>query len=62
KALTRFEQLDGAFDKKYEGTGLGLPLTKELVKAHGGTFLLTSRPGTGTVATVCLPVKPPVNS
>ncbi len=57
RALTRFEQLDGALDKKYEGTGLGLPLTKELVKAHGGTFSLTSRPGAGTVATFRLPVR-----
>lgn len=41
---------------KAHGTGLGLPLARRLVEAHGGTLLLESRPGGGTRATVTLPV------
>ena len=36
--------------------GVGLPLVKQLVEAHGGTFSLESAPGAGTVATMLLPV------
>jgi signal transduction histidine kinase len=38
-----------------EGTGLGLPLCKELVELHGGTISLTSQPGVGTKVTVSFP-------
>jgi PAS domain S-box-containing protein len=38
-----------------EGTGLGLPLVKELVELHGGTISLTSQPGVGTKVTVAFP-------
>ena len=35
--------------------GLGLPLARQLIEAHGGTFELMSEPGQGTVAIVDLP-------
>ena len=54
-AMSPFGQVDSTLARKYEGTGLGLPLTKRLVEMHGGTFELTSEPGKGTVATVRLP-------
>ncbi len=36
KALSRFGQVDGDLNRRYEGSGLGLPLTKALVELHGG--------------------------
>jgi len=54
-AMSPFGQVDSRLARKYEGTGLGLPLTKKLVEMHGGTFELTSEPDRGTVATVRLP-------
>jgi signal transduction histidine kinase len=41
---------------KAHGTGLGLPLARRLAEAHGGTLVLESIPGSGTRATVTLPV------
>ena len=55
KALAPFEQVHSDLDRKYEGTGLGLPLTKSLVELHGGSLDLQSRYGVGTTVTVRLP-------
>lgn len=55
KALSRFGQIDSDLNRKYEGTGLGLPLTKEFVELHGGVLELQSERGIGTTATVRLP-------
>jgi PAS domain S-box-containing protein len=55
KALTRFEQVESTLDRAYEGTGLGLPLTKSLVEQHDGSLDLHSELGVGTVVTVSLP-------
>ncbi len=43
-ALAPFRQVDGALNRRYEGTGLGLPLTKMLVELHGGTLEIDSEP------------------
>ena len=55
RALEPFVQLDRAGRRKQEGTGLGLPLCRQLVELHGGALSLASVPGEGTVATVRLP-------
>jgi signal transduction histidine kinase len=54
-ALTKFGQIDGELTREQEGTGLGLPLTKGLVEAHGGTLTIDSKLGIGTTVNVCLP-------
>ena len=55
KALQPFQQIDNSFSRRYEGTGLGLPLTKSLVELHGGELVIESEPDVGTIITVHLP-------
>ncbi len=55
RALERFGQVDNALSRKYEGTGLGLPLSKRLMELHGGSLELTSTVGVGTIVTVTFP-------
>jgi PAS domain S-box-containing protein len=47
-----FRQASEGFSRNYEGTGLGLTLTKKFVDLMGGTISFTSAPGSGTVFTV----------
>jgi len=54
-ALTPFGQVDNRLERKYEGTGLGLPLAKSLVELHGGALDIESVIGQGTRITVRLP-------
>ncbi len=57
KALSRFGQVDGDLNRQYEGTGLGLPLTKALIELHGGTLDLQSKVSVGTTVTVRFPAE-----
>jgi signal transduction histidine kinase len=50
-----FKQVDHAQNRKQAGTGLGLPLTKQLVELHGGSIAVRSMPGAGTTFSVRLP-------
>ncbi len=43
-----FEQVDGTVQRKYEGAGLGLYITRQLVELHGGKIWITSAPGKGS--------------
>ncbi|MET4697469.1 signal transduction histidine kinase [Constrictibacter sp. MBR-5] len=61
-ALEAFSQVDSRLARKYEGTGLGLPLTKALVELHGGRLEIRSRPGEGTTVEVVLPAADPALS
>jgi signal transduction histidine kinase len=54
-ALRPFTQVDGGLTRRYEGMGLGLPLTAALVQLHGGNLALQSKLGEGTVATASFP-------
>ncbi|WP_421594519.1 sensor histidine kinase, partial [Shinella sp. M27] len=50
-----FMQVQNEYTRKYEGTGLGLSLVKGLVALHGGSFVIQSKPGEGTVITIRVP-------
>jgi PAS domain S-box-containing protein len=54
-ALEPFRQISSAHNRSYEGTGLGLPLTKRLVELHGGTLEIDSAVGQGTTVRVQFP-------
>ncbi len=54
-AMEPFQQIDNSLSRRYQGTGLGLPLTKSLVDLHGGEMQIESVPGKGTTVTVILP-------
>jgi signal transduction histidine kinase len=55
QAMQPFRQIDSSLSRRYQGTGLGLPLTKSLVDLHGGEMTLESTVGVGTTVTVILP-------
>jgi PAS domain S-box-containing protein len=57
KALSQFGQVDSDLDRPYEGTGLGLPLTKALSELHGGRLDLHSEVGKGTTVTIWFPAE-----
>ena len=54
--FTPFEQESGGYNRKFEGTGLGLTITKHLVDLLGGTIEIKSKRKEGTTVEVKLPV------
>jgi len=56
-ALTPFAQVDSRLERRYEGSGIGLPLAKAFVESHGGTLVVRSEPNRGTTVIVHLPRK-----
>jgi two-component system cell cycle sensor histidine kinase PleC len=54
-----FEQAAGSHDRNYEGTGLGLALTKSFAEMHGGELSLSSIEGEGTTVSFTLPIAGP---
>ncbi len=51
-----FEQVSGSRDRNYEGTGLGLALTKSFAEMHGGRMSISSIQGEGTTVAFTLPI------
>jgi signal transduction histidine kinase/ligand-binding sensor domain-containing protein/DNA-binding NarL/FixJ family response regulator len=56
KIFDRFYQVDGSHTREQEGTGIGLALTKELVKLHKGKIKVESEEGKGTAVTISIPL------
>ena len=55
-ALKPFQQVHGSsFAKRYQGTGLGLPLCRRIMKLHGGKLTIDSTAGQGTTITLFFP-------
>jgi signal transduction histidine kinase len=50
-----FTQLDSSLARRFQGAGLGLYVSRALVVGHGGELTLSSVPGKGTAAEICLP-------
>jgi PAS domain S-box-containing protein len=55
RVFEEFVQLQSGSTRGYDGAGLGLPISRSLVEAMGGTVQLESRPGRGATFTVWLP-------
>jgi signal transduction histidine kinase/class 3 adenylate cyclase/CheY-like chemotaxis protein/sugar phosphate isomerase/epimerase len=54
--FTSFEQVEDTDTRSYNGTGLGLTVSKNLVELHGGEISVQSEPGKGSTFTFTLPV------
>jgi signal transduction histidine kinase len=56
RLFKEFEQIDSGTGRRYEGTGLGLALTRKLVEMQGGGITVESETGKGSTFTVTLPL------
>lgn len=52
-----FTQAEGARNRRFEGAGLGLPLSRGLVEMHGAKMTIESEPGVGTVVRIIFPAE-----
>ena len=62
RAFEPFAQEDTTVHSTYSGTGLGLPIAKELVEHIGGSISFVSQQGKGTTFTIVLPFLPDPDS
>ena len=62
KLFTPFVQADNSARSKYSGTGLGMPIVKQLVEKMGGTITVESKLGEGSCFTVVLPFEIDTNA
>ncbi len=56
RLFTEFEQLESGASRRYEGTGLGLALTRKIIELQGGTIGVESEVGRGSTFSVILPL------
>jgi len=61
-AFERFRRAEHARSRDTGGTGLGLPITQAIIRAHGGTITLTNRAPVGATATIRLPGSKPTSA
>ena len=61
KLFQAFRQIDSTLARKFEGTGLGLAMVKQLAELHGGTVAVASAEGQGARFAVWLPIRPVVS-
>ncbi|HWD19826.1 MAG TPA: PAS domain S-box protein [Verrucomicrobiae bacterium] len=59
RLFTEFEQLESGHARRYEGTGLGLALTRKLTELQGGVITVQSEVGHGSAFTVTFPLAIP---
>jgi PAS domain S-box-containing protein len=57
-----FTQFDSKLAREHTGTGLGMPISRELARGMGGDLTATSEPGVGSVFTLSLPLGAPTTS
>jgi signal transduction histidine kinase len=55
RLFERFFRVDGALSRRTQGTGLGLYLSRSIVRAHGGSMTVESQPGKGSTFSFTLP-------
>ncbi|MFN5854362.1 MAG: ATP-binding protein [Pseudanabaenaceae cyanobacterium] len=58
----KFQQLEHVMTRRFDGTGLGLVLTRHLARLHGGDVTFVSQENVGSQFTILLPPAPPNNN
>jgi two-component system cell cycle sensor histidine kinase PleC len=61
-AMRPFGQVDAGFNKRHEGTGLGLPISVALTRLHGGALTIDSEKGRGTRVNIMIPAFDPARA
>ncbi|WP_458126767.1 sensor histidine kinase [Paenibacillus sp. Z3-2] len=62
RIFERFFKADRSHSRKYDGSGMGLAIVKQIVSLHQGEIRVESEPGQGTTFIITLPFHPPTNS
>ena len=59
RIFERFFKADRSHSRKYDGSGMGLAIVKQIVSLHQGDIRVESEPGQGTTFIVTLPITTP---